>query len=982
MKALYLFFLFSFFSITTFAQKHISGIVTSESDGAPVGYLSVVEVGANNGTYTNDDGTFSLEVTDTASAIEFSFIGFQTQIVSLENKTFLTVIMKQDAVQLSTIVISVPYGTQTKETFTGAMSVVPSEQFASTHEASFDRVLQGVVPGVQLTGASGLPGSAAEIQLRGVGSIAAGNQPLIVIDGVPVFSGQCTQATASPGILSTINPSDIDNISVLKDASATSLYGSRASNGVILITTKAGKKGKQSYSFSTTQGLGYVVANNFSLLSAAQYKDLQAEAMRNAGMNETDIVFAQQADTASVSWFDEVFRPAYYQNYEFIANGGNEQSRYYISTSYKNEEGIVKNTDLTRFSLRLSVDNTVSKKLSYGLRLSPSYTTQNLTEEPGVLSSPVTSVFLAPPTTAVLRGNEYNFSNNFYNPVGSIHLNQNSANTTRILANAYVDYEILKNLTFKTIAQIDNISIDEYIYRHPLTPDGSLVAGIGELFANKRTTLTSSSTLRYLRSYANVHNFEILGGFETESAVQNSSNMKASNMPFSGVNSLHAASKLEQINSYSQEEALLSFLTNAQYNYKAKYYASASYRTDGSSKFSPNNRWGHFWSLGGSWIISHENFMQDFTKISFLKLRVSYGTSGNSDIRNYAYMNLYGFGNNYLDLPGTSPLQKGNDDLSWEKNKNINIGLDIEFLSRFTASVGLYHRKTYDLLLDVPISMTSGYSSQIQNVGALINKGFEVSAEAKIIEKTAFSWSSTLTFAANKNIIDELYTPGKQDTIVQGTKIRTEGKPLQSFYLPYWAGVNSADGSPMWYDANGNLTRDYNKAAYVIPGSADPKFTLGLLQNIRYKQFRFNAFVYVNYGNLIFNQLATDLISDGAIMGKNQSAAQLDRWQKPGDISLHPKVIQNNAAHGNEFSTRYLEDGSYIRLKYINVEYIIPPTFLQQRAISQCVLTFQISNVWVWSHFSGMDPETRSNGVYYYDYPKQRLYTLGVKINF
>ena len=980
MRASFIFF-FSFLSFVGFAQRQISGLVTAESDGAPVGYLSVVEIGANNGTYTNEDGTFMLEVSDTATAVEFSFIGFQTQIVPLGANVFLHVVMKRDAVQLSKVVISVPYGTQTKETFTGAMSVVPSDQLSSTNESSFDRVLQGVVPGVQLTGASGQPGSAAEIQLRGVGSITAGSQPLIVIDGIPVFSGQLTQATSSPNILSTINPSDIDNISVLKDASATSLYGSRASNGVILITTKSGKKGVQSYSFSTTQGVGYVVTNKFSVLSAAQYKELQAEAMSNAGMDKTDILLAQQSDTASVSWFDHVFRPAYYQNYEFVANGGNEQSRYFISTTYKNEQGIVENTDLSRFSVRLSVDNTVSKKLSYGLRLSPSYTTQNLTEEPGILSSPVTGVFLAPPTYAVFSGDEYNFTNGFFNPAGSIQLNQNFANTIRMLANAYVNYDIFTNIKFKTIAQVDNISIEEYMYRHPLTPDGSLVGGIGELYSNERTTITSSSTLRWIRSIANIHNFEVLGGVEAESAFQNASNMKASNMPFAGVSSLHAASKLEQINTYSEEEALLSFLSNAQYNYKATYYASASYRTDGSSKFSPNNRWGHFWSLGGSWILSNENFMQDISKINFLKLRVSYGTSGNSDIDNYAYMNLYGFGNNYLDLPGTSPLQKGNDSLTWEKNNNVNVGVDIEFYSRFSASMELYHRKTYDLLLDVPISMTSGYSHQIQNVGALINKGVELSVDSKIIDKTNVAWSSTLTFAVNKNVVDELYTPGVQDTIVQGTKIRTEGAPLQSFYLPYWAGVNTADGSPMWYDSDGNLTRDYNKAAYVMPGSADPKFTLGFLQNVRYKQFRVSAFVYVNYGNVLFNQLATDLVSDGAIMGKNQSSAQFDRWQKPGDVSVNPKVVQNNGAHGNEFSTRYIEDGSYIRFKYLNFEYAVPEALLQKRTVTRCVFTFQISNVWVWSRFSGMDPETRSNGVCFYDYPKQRLYTAGVKVN-
>lgn len=964
------------------AQKQVSGIIVSQQTNEPLAWVMVYEPGTQNSVFSEVNGSFSIQVTDTSQFLELSFVGYQTTFISTHIAPGTIVQMQTDAVTLSAITIQVPYGLQTKETFTGSMDVVSSEQIASQAYEGIDRVLQGRVPGLQITGASGQPGAATEIQLRGAGSMSASSQPLIVIDGIPVYSGQLSQATAHTNALSTINPQDIASISILKDASATSLYGSRASNGVILITTKSGTQDRQSYSFSTSQGIGTVAYNNFSPLSAGEYKQIQAEGMRNAGMTDAEIAIAQLADTANTDWFSEVFRPAHTQQYEFVAQGGNEHSRYYLSTALLDDKGIVDNTGLRRFSVRLSVDNNPNKKLRYGIRLAPSSTNQQLTEAPGILSSPVTGVFLAPPTYAMRNDAQYNFSQGFYNPVGSIMLNQNTAKTMRLLGNAYVEYRLPYNMQYKTIVQADRISLEEFIFRHPATPDGSLVGGIGEHFTGERTTTTTSSTITWRKSYDFIHNFNVLGGVETESIQQTKTRMKASQFPFADVTSLHAASKLEEINTYTEEEALVSFFSNTQYNYKSKYFLSFSYRTDGSSKFSPQNRWGHFWSLGGSWLIHREQWMQEnFRKISLFKLRVSYGTSGNSEIPNYKFLNLYSYGNNYTDLPGTFPSEIGNPHLTWEKNRSLNIGFDVN-ISRFTTSLELYHRYTYDLLLNVPIPMTSGYKHQLQNVGALSNRGVELKFESKNIQHEHFVWTTGLNYALNMNRIEELYSSGQKDTIIQGTKIRTEGESLQSFYLPHWAGVNQADGSAMWYDADGNLTRDYNMAAYVTAGRAEPIFTAGITNDICYKQFGFGAFLYINYGNIIFNQLQTDLNSDGAIMGKNQSTQALDRWQNPGDNAASPQFVQNNGSNSNAFSTRYLENGSYIRLQNIYVRYAIPSEKLEALKLQSCNVSFQINNVWVWSQFSGMDPETRTSGVYYYDYPKQRLYSIGVQVGF
>jgi len=348
-------------------------------------------------------------------------------------------------------------------------------------------------------------------------------------------------------------------------------------------------------------------------------------------------------------------------------------------------------------------------------------------------------------------------------------------------------------------------------------------------------------------------------------------------------------------------------------------------------------------------------------------------------------MQLYEFAKNYNDEPGSIPTQIGTENLTWEKNNTANIGVDVQIRKRIDISLDAYHRKTYDLLLLVPIPSISGYTHQFQNVGAMTNKGIELMVQAQVYKRDNMQYTTAITLAHNTNTITELYSPNTNDTIVQGTKIRTEGHSFQSFYLAEWAGVNSADGSPMWYDANGELTKDYNKARKVLAGTADPKLTVGWNNTVQYKQWSCGMVWYYNYGNLIFNQLQTELQSDGALWGKNQSKQALDYWKAPGDDATNPKLVQNNSSNSNEFSTRYLESGSYLRLKQIQVSYTIQPKEASKAAhyrIQQIQLNLQANNVWVLSSFTGLDPETRANGVYYFDYPKQRLFSGGVSVRF
>lgn len=988
MKYFYSLAIIMFAVICSYGQtREVSGKVTSSQTKEPLVAASVAAMmKGDNGSYvptmygafTELDGSFVMDIPNDAAALEFSYVGMATKIVPITSETVYNVALAPDALMIETVVVTVPYGKQKKESFTGSLSALKADDIVAAQASSFEKALQGQVPGIVLSTNSGQPGASSEIQLRGAGSISAGSSPLIVIDGVPMFSGETSQNSDASSILTSLNPNDIENISILKDAAATSLYGSRASNGVIMVTTKSGKSGKTIYSFSTSQGLGLISTNNFKLMDANEYKSWLTDAMKNSGKTDAQIAEELLDDTASTDWFDEVYRRAWNQSYEFSAQGGNDNSTFFASGQYKNEKGIVTGTGLERFSIRLNLNHKASDKCSFGFKFNPSFTTQHTTVEPGYTSSPVTTAYTAKPTVSVMNGDSYNFVNKFYNPVGVINLNDNYNKTKRMLGNMFVEYKLPLNLEFKTIANADYINVDEFAYLHPETPDGSDKNGVSSYYSTNVLTWTSSSTLKWDFKKLK-HALQIMGGFEVESNSLNYSNMIASNFASESMSSIANASQMEQMNEFGRESSLLSGISSFQYNYMAKYYLSASFRVDGSSKFSPSNRWAPFWSVGGSWIVSDESFMQSLTWLDLLKVRGSYGTSGNSDIDDYLFMQLYAFGRNYFDEPGSTPSTMGNPDLTWEKNHNSDFGIDFKFLKRFNFAVDLYNRNTFDLLLAVPVSMTTGYESQMQNVGSMVNRGVELSLSSTVVNTDKFNWTTTLTFAKNHNEITELYGG---DTIVVSTKIRTVGQSLQTFYLAEWAGVNSADGSPMWYDENGNLTKDYNKARKVIAGSADPKFTAGWTNNLTYGNWALNFMFYCSYGNLIFNQLNNELIADGATTSLNQSAAALDYWKQPGDNAANPKLVQNNGSNSNAFSTRYLEDGSYIRLKNIQLNYTLPSELCEKIKVNRCMIYAQVQNPFVWTKFTGLDPETRANGIYYYDYPKQRLFLMGLNLSF
>lgn len=968
--------LFTIFLFDASAQRTITGTVYSTDDGLTIPSATIQEAGRNHGTISGLDGTFSLDLSDSASHIIVSFIGMHTEKVELKDQTVFEIRLSPEILNLEEVQIAVPYSNQKKGSFTGAVGVIRRTELEQNATKSIDQLMQGSIAGVVSTNSSGQPGAASEIRIRGIGSINASSEPLYVIDGVPLASASQSSLSPSSNQLASINPSDIESITVLKDAAASSLYGSRASNGVIMITTKKGKSGKTNFNFNTSHSISYRANASFKMMNAAEYTEWQRQSMLNAGYSETQIALEQASSGSDTDWFGEVYRPAYAQTYQLSASGGNSKTLFFSSIGWQNEEGIVINTDFRKFSSRMNIDHEVNDKLNIGIKLSPVYSFQNSTPPSSDVANPVTGAYLLKPTDAIEGISGFNFENNIYNVIGISELDVNQNKSFRFIGNALLSYNFSKKFVLKSVFGTDYLRFDEFKFQHPETPDGALVNGRGISAGVEKTELTTSNTLTFKDSVKNGE-LTAIAGYEVQTSNSEFSQMVASNYADTRVKSLNAASTPESATNYSKGWTILSYISNLQYNLRGKYYFSASFRRDGSSKFK-NNQFGNFWSTGFSWRLSDESFFTGLDFVNSLKIRASYGTSGNSEVDEYASRFLYGYGYNYNSNPGIAPLQMGNDDLTWEKNNNADLGVDFRLFNRIQASAEVYYRRTWDLLLNRPVSAANGFSYQMQNVGEMKNYGFEMSIAADILKRKSFAWQADANFMTNENRVLKLY---EGQDIVKGAKIAREGEPYNSFYLAEWAGVNPADGSAIWLDDNGNLTDQYEEARRIVTGNADPSFVLSFNNTVRYKRVTALVAFYLSYGNQIYNNTAEAIISDGAFK-YNQTADALQYWKSPGDETSVPKPVYNNTSNSNETSTRFLEDASFLRLKEISLSYKVSPKVCNKTKLSSAQIFAKASNLWTLTNYSGLDPEQNIRGVDFFSYPKAVSVLLGLNMSF
>lgn len=968
----------------------VTGTVTDASDGFTIPGVNVTIKGTTIGVTTNIDGFYEIMASPDATLV-FSFIGMETQEISVDGRNVINVQMASALIGLEEFVIT-GYGVQTRSTFTGAVSSVDaSKTIERIPVTSFDKALQGAVPGMQVTSASGQPGSSSQVTIRGIGSISAGTQPLYVVDGVPVATGDLSIQSSTSNALSNLNPNDIESVVVLKDASATAIYGSRASNGVILITTKRGREGVTNFNFSTQQGFSTRTTEHFQVLNAEEFKMLTNEGRVNAGLPEIDYseltpgMWVEDADT---DWLGEAFvSNARTESYEFSASGGTERTRFFISSSLFKQEGIAISSHLDRLSFRANIDHRANDLISFGANIGLSNTKQGtpLTDA-AYFTSPVTGGFLLPPIYPVqdTLGNwnmDYATLNGV-NFVANNTINDHESETKRLIGNAFVQLDFMPNLIFKSNIGVDWYDLLEEFYDDPRAK-GNTAFEKGRASASmvKQFVYSVANTLNWDESFG-MHNVAVMLGHEAQASNYKDFYVASEDFASFLLRRLSSGATPVTAAGTGTDWRLLSLFSQGQYNYDNTYYASFSFRRDGSSRFGRNNRYANFYSVGASWRIAQEDFIKDnLPFVTNLLLRFSYGTSGNSQIGNFSSLGLYGYGRDYDGRPGSAPTQFENPDLTWEKNTNWNLGLDIGLFDRFSATVEFYNRRTSDLLLFVPLSSTAGITSQLRNVGEMENKGIEISLNGDIFDprSSEFQWNLGFNIAFNNNKILSLVDGQDITTFYY---LRREGLSFQTFYMEEWAGVNPADGRPMWYDEDGNITFRKGDADRAIVGSADPDFTGGFTSTMAYKGFTLSAFFTFTYGNLLYDDTYRILNSDGAFAGFNQSTDQLNRWTTPGQITDTPRRVNGNPSESNERSTRNLYDGSYLRLKNLQLGYNLPQRWVEQLRLNSARVFLQGQNLLTWTEYPGMDPEQFRDGIVWFVYPNARTITAGIDINF
>jgi len=757
-----------------------------------------------------------------------------------------------------------------------------------------------------------------------------------------------------------------------------------------VITTKRGRQGGTQFNFNTQIGIAERVTDNFEVLNAAEYKELVYEQWVNAGVDPA-VAYAdiQEMGDIETNWPSEVFRSALEQRYSLSANGGTEKTSFYISGNYNDQEGIVIGSDFQRYSARLNVDHNATDRIKVGFNSTASYTKASGGAGEGYFADPVTSSFFVPPIYPVKNEDGSYFfdipENLNYNPVASALMDLNRNDQKRYLGNAYAEIELLKGLKYKFVGGIDYFDLGEWLFWNPNTPSGQGYNGYSEYAGFERSNWIVTNTLRY-NKIIDVHTIDVMLGQEAQKTHEFSTFTATSQFPTDRVTTMINGAEPLTASSTEEGASLASFFANANYNFDNRYYLSVSGRRDGSSRFGANNRWANFGSVGASWRITQESFMAGLTMVDDLRLRASYGTSGNQDLLSdgdpdyYPALGLYNYGQDYNGSPGSGLAQLENPDLRWEKSINMNVGLDFVVVSgRIAGTVEYYIRNTEDLLLEVPISSTTGVTTIWKNIGAIQNKGWEFTLTTRNVD-SEFKWITSLNMSFNKNEVMAL----NEDEPIENTITRQRievGHPMRTFYMVRWAGVNPADGTAMWYDEDGNPVMSYADADKVLLDyKADPDFFGSFTNTFSYKGINLDVQFYGVYGNAIFNNSDRYLSSDGGGTA-NVDRRQLDRWQEPGDITAVPRRV-DGASYSNKNSTRHLEDGSYLRLKNVTLSYNLPRNLIQKIKIDGLRIYLTGENAYTWTNFTGWDPEGNLDGTSWFAYPNARTYSVGLDLTF
>lgn len=966
----------------TLGQLTVEGTVTSASEGRPLVGVNVIEKGTSNGTSTDLDGHYELEVEGPTSILVFTYIGFLNEEVPVSNRQVIDVTLQEDLEMLEDIVV-VGYGEQDRRTLTSAVSSISSEEIENTPSAGAGQLIQGKAPGVLVSANSGTPGGGIFVKIRGTSSITGGSDPLYVVDGVPIQTGNfgLDLGGATTSALADINPSDIASIEILKDASATAIYGARASNGVVLITTKKGSPGAPKISFSTYYGFEEPV-NTPDLVTGSEFEMLMNEAAQN---NNEPIPYANPQDAINTNWANTVFRTGAVRNIDLGLSGGNESITYAVSGSNFKQDGVVKPATYERTSTRVNLDIHATDNLTLGSRFTYSFSHRNRARNNDNITGVLGGVYFYPSNLPVYQPDgSYTKFSIFENPVVAATEVDFDMAVNRMIGNVFGEYEFFPGLTLRTSASYDYNQIKEDRYNNTFTNEGSAVNGSALSTAALSKSWIVENTLSYMFNFKS-HSFSTLLGTSVQEFNFERTTAQGQQFPSNDFQKIEAAA-VQTASSTGTNWGIASFFGRVKYDYAGKYLATLTVRRDGSSRFGSKNQWGTFPSIALGWILTEESFF-DVDAISNLKLRASYGVTGNqSGIDNFQALGLWG-GASYTDTPGTAPIQLANQNLKWETTNQLDIGIDLSlFNDRVNIVYDYYYKKTDDLLLAVPVPMSTGFSELVQNYGALENKGMELGISSDIIQQEDLNWNFRFNIAGNRNIILKLAAPF--NVYNRDIYRYQEGFPMYSFYFHEQIGVDPETGAPIFTDVNGDGVFDPNVDRKIV-GNANPDFYGGITNTINYNNFDLSVFFQYTYGNeqLNWNRFFQE---HGGTRNTNYLSSQLKRWQEPGDQTMVPKMTSENYA-GNLRPSRFVENGSYIRLKNVTLGYTVASDFLEKIGAGASNIRFYIKgqNLLTFTNYTGLDPEVTATattqltrGIEFYTMPQARSIIGGFDITF
>ncbi|MBO9634250.1 MAG: SusC/RagA family TonB-linked outer membrane protein [Chitinophagaceae bacterium] len=969
-----------------FAKHTIRGTVVDAGNN-PVSGASVVLEGTKYGTSTGANGEFVLnDVNAGEYEIHVTSVGFAklSQKIRVRDESLnLTLTLTRSASRLDEIVVTA-YGSSRQGSFTGSVGSMSSKQLEHSPRASVQDNLQGNVSGVIVSTGSGQPGYSGNVRIRGIGSITGGNVPLYVVDGVPLYASD----------LNSLNASDVASISVLKDASAASLYGSRAANGVIIITTKKGVAGKTQFSVSAQAGSNTITnVQGSSPLNTREMMELMREGWVNAGKNITDFdaeVKANGVDsTVNTDWFDALIRNGAYQQFDLSASGGNDKTKFYASASYYNAKAPMLGSDFKRYTSKLNLNNQASSRFSFSLGLLASATKSNLVKDEGSNANPVRAYKRYQPWLKIYKDDgsyDLSYSNN-YNPVAFVKENRYTQDRYNFIGNIGAKLMIINGLTLETQNSIDFQYGENFDYAKAGIGTARTNGGIAEYGTGRTSNLVSTNILRYKKDW-DVHGIEAFIGYEGQ-RIQTTGVALTKRNFIPNTYTLNNASVLVDGGSSATSNTLVGAFSNISYNYDGKYYLSGSFRRDGSSRFGEHQKFGNFWSIGASWNIAAEKFMQSQRLFSDLRLRATYGSNGNQSIDDFASRGLYANTYSYDNNPGFALSQYGNDQLTWEKNKPFNVGVDFGLLnSRVQGTIEYYVRTTSALLLDRPVSATNGVTSVMQNIGSMENSGLEMELNTVNIQskESGLSWNTRFMFATLKNKITRLQSP------IVGTFNRYEGGDFYQFYLPGFAGADENTGESLWYTdgTKSTTTNEYGKATRFNQGSALPDWYAGITNTFAYKGVTLSFQLYGSFGNKVYDNWGSNSFSDGSAgFGPTSAMPRYyyeNRWQKAGDQGKLPKVVYRGSQSGssNHSSTRFLYDGDFIRLRDITVGYDLPKQWIQNLHLGSARVYLRSNNLYTWLKDDRItfDPEVGIDGYVDQNAPIYKTILVGIDIKF